>query len=63
MKIEKLQKKKDKELLELLRDQRKNLQSLRFSFSGSGTDVMKHRTTRKTIAQILTILNQRGIQH
>lgn len=55
-----LKDKKEKDLLEMLRDKREELRSLRFGTAGSKTrDVRAQRNTKKEIAQVLTELKAR----
>jgi|AntRauTorckE6833_2_1112554.scaffolds.fasta_scaffold27286_3 ribosomal protein L29 len=61
MKTKELQKKKDQDLLKLLRDKQESLREFRFGVSGGGSDnTSQAQTLRKDIARIFTELNERS---
>ena len=60
MKIKELRQKSEKELQKLLQELRERLRKLRFDLvSGKVKNVKEIQQTRKDIARILTILNER----
>ena len=60
MKAKELRQKPEKELQKLLQELREKLRKLRFDLvSGKVKNVREIRQTRKDIARILTILNER----
>jgi len=60
MKAKELRQKSEKELQKLLQELREKLRKLRFDLvSGKVKNVREIRQTRKDIARILTILNER----
>lgn len=60
MKAKELRQKSEKELQKLLQELRERLRKLRFDLvSGKVKNVREIRQTRKDIARILTILNER----
>ncbi len=60
MKTKELRQKSEKELQKLLQELRERLRKLRFDLvSGKVKNVREIRQTRKDIARILTILNER----
>lgn len=63
MKTEDLRKKTKEELIDLLTEERKKLQKLRIDLSlGKLKNYHEIKTTKKTIARILTILREMGIK-
>jgi len=64
MKTKELRQKSEKELQKLLQGLRERLRKLRFDLvSGKVKNVREIRQTRKDIARILTILNERKKQN
>jgi len=60
MKYQELQQKSDKELKELLKTLKTRSVELRFNvLGGNAKDIQEMRTSKKTIAKILTLLSQR----
>lgn len=59
MKVDQLREKSEEELEKLLKEKREALQDAKFQLaSGRVKNVKKARNLRKTIARILTILNE-----
>ncbi len=61
MKIRELRQKSNKELQEILISLKDNLRELRFNLAGGKVkNIREIHKTKKTIAQILTLLNERA---